>query len=748
MFRGNTPLGDIQSILTGNITNSNIVIYSSGGKQIFDETYEVLRHAAELTPVHDLQKAAALALVMYDATKVTYPDTLKALSYNACALVYMIMCNDIQAQRIGMLRGPDYLEKIENLSKDLQGTSRFVMDSVSKMLLLGLSDSDVAKHNDRLKHYFDVFSLYTGEIPELLRLYNEWYSGLLANIKQKPEREREQQTASTGRISGTRGFGNVNHDGNLNRQAISTWQPLPGYDSEIQVPQKRKDQQLGQEYGSDRQPPPGYDSEIQALQKRKDQQLGQEYGSDRSFHEPQPSQHPAFNQNQTPPFPQPDVHQYYSSASAHNTATVFPRLHDQIVGPIPRSPSMLETPLSPQLTATVTTGPDNWKALYKRPITMTSGDATVPTTGSDLGSGNFSLEYSDSDEFDSPSKESREARANALRHSHFTGPTDDIDIEAEGIGKYSSCIYRMLLSEEIAESSVPSHTNQDDGHISNEAKQVSTMIISSSQTSDSSSDFVTSDSSGHIDANVGTPKVPTQTSFVTPDEAYLHASNRRGAIEQLLEDGGYTGRYSIHSGFNHRSIVLQRPEQEIYIALENGVSNDLRASLIKAVEPVPAHVMTPLSDNQEDKLDITDKQNPRPKIGGYAAEQVDNGGGSRKRKREDHGRTSDGGSNKKAGSGDGDGDDSAGSESDDDNGGQGDGGRRGSDKGDDDDDPEKEDSVDDETAGNNGRRKPTKCRDGSVRVPISSTVVTHEGKEKFDIESYIEVTVSILIHLS
>ncbi|KAG6813566.1 hypothetical protein H0H92_009958 [Tricholoma furcatifolium] len=102
----------------------------------------------------------------------------------------------------------------------------------------------------------------------------------------------------------------------------------------------------------------------------------------------------------------------------------------------------------------------------------------------------------------------------------------------------------------------------------------------------------TSESPNSIDTiNRQIPETLLSTALITPENAFTHASNRRGDIEQLLEDGGYNGHFSIHAGFNRRSIELQRDYQEIIIALSHAISDDLCASLEKAVQPFTCHIL-------------------------------------------------------------------------------------------------------------------------------------------------------------
>ncbi|KAG6806653.1 hypothetical protein H0H92_010497, partial [Tricholoma furcatifolium] len=250
-------------------------------------------------------------------------------------------------------------------------------------------------------------------------------------------------------------------------------------------------------------------------------------------------------------------------------------------------------------------------------------------------------------------------------------------------------------------------------------------------TSDSSSDSMASDLEGHNDApSLGTPNFSAKTSFVAPHEAYLHASNRRGDIERLLEDGGYTGRYSIHAGFNHRSIELQKPIQEIYIALENEVSDDLCASLEKAVEPFSCHVVV-LSMNSLAEETLKGESS---RLGGYTLEEQqasgEGSGSGNKRKGRSEGRGP--GRSRDGGSGGGD-DGSDDSEDDDDNDNRGKGGdRRGGGKGHGNDDPGSDDSGD--------RTKRVDERPVAI-IPIDSTLEVQDGAQEFGIRSTIKATI-------
>ncbi|KAG6808650.1 hypothetical protein H0H92_003391 [Tricholoma furcatifolium] len=361
----------------------------SAEHQISDETYGVLLRAANLTPVKDLQNAAALALRIYEATKdlKNNADALKRLSYDACALVYMIICENVKFKRDGVSDHP----RIRNFIMG-QGPRRM-------LALFGSSKSDVTKHHDELKKYFEIFGLKIGKVSELLGRYHERNDHLLAPLQQRPE--LEQQAASARHTSSTRGSEIVSHNGN--RQASVESQPRPVEQGGHPAPDLS--QQIGgivQQRLAERlaslgiTPPQLGNPSYQPTGRRQHQRQEHDdrHRSDRNY-ESQPSHHPAFNQNQTHPFEQPGVHQHHPSAFGSNAAP-FPQAY-----PLGTAPSSQPYPSVPphhsgaswtqymgspvtsnsgNTTNTTTTWPQNHNIHYNSPVTTNSGNTTTITT--------------------------------------------------------------------------------------------------------------------------------------------------------------------------------------------------------------------------------------------------------------------------------------------------------------------------------------------------------------------------------
>ncbi|KAH0578948.1 hypothetical protein H2248_003131 [Termitomyces sp. 'cryptogamus'] len=223
------------------------------------------------------------------------------------------------------------------------------------------------------------------------------------------------------------------------------------------------------------------------------------------------------------------------------------------------------------------------------------------------------------------------------------------------------------------------------------------------------------------------PSISTQ--YTTPDIAFLYAIHQSNTLHETLADAGYTGSYSLHSGFNPETIESQEPEQEIYIVLDSEISDQLRASLEDIARPFTGIVITP-SDNlaQEAGIDAFDPGlhsglagiNHRhllqhgPRNGGYSwkgdgvyhmdypggSHQSNDGSGGRDGNGGDRNRNEDHISNRKR---------------------RTDGSSDKDEGGDHDDGDERRENMDGDSSY------------GSIRIPFSSIISSIDGGERFDI---------------
>ncbi|KAG6913318.1 hypothetical protein DXG01_007776, partial [Tephrocybe rancida] len=278
-------------------------------------------------------------------------------------------------------------------------------------------------------------------------------------------------------------------------------------------------------------------------------------------------------------------------------------------------------------------------------------------------------------------------------------------------------------------------------------------------------------------------RVHISTESITPDCAQLHMVNRQHALLQTLMDWGFAGCYSFHSGFDEATIHLQEPEQEIYIVLDSEVPDGLCAALEEVVSPFPAIVVTPndmcayecQEGNQAMSTQFYDigpsglgtpltESSQGDNGGGNDQAEGSNwkckeksemdqgeGGGSEGRGSGREGGSGGGGSGGAGGAGAGGsgggsgGGDSGGGSGDggDGNGGGGSGGGGGGGRGDADTDGEDDGRGD----GLDDRHNQTLvggADHGSIQIPFSSSLVSKDRKERFEISAHITVTVHVV----
>ncbi|KAG6880089.1 hypothetical protein C0992_006363 [Termitomyces sp. T32_za158] len=83
------------------------------------------------------------------------------------------------------------------------------------------------------------------------------------------------------------------------------------------------------------------------------------------------------------------------------------------------------------------------------------------------------------------------------------------------------------------------------------------------------------------------------TFYSTPDHAQSHAEEIKPIVHETLKNAGYTGTFSLHSGFDINTIGLPEPKQEIYIVLNKEISDELHCSLGELAFPFVGVVITP-----------------------------------------------------------------------------------------------------------------------------------------------------------
>ncbi|KAG6880092.1 hypothetical protein C0992_006366 [Termitomyces sp. T32_za158] len=101
------------------------------------------------------------------------------------------------------------------------------------------------------------------------------------------------------------------------------------------------------------------------------------------------------------------------------------------------------------------------------------------------------------------------------------------------------------------------------------------------------------------------------TFCITPDHAQLHAEDIIPHIHQTLTHAGYTGTFSLHSGFDINTIGLPEPKQDIYIVLNEEISDELHISLRELASPFEGVVITPnswLQNSAERGLESDDSE--------------------------------------------------------------------------------------------------------------------------------------------
>ncbi|KAG6909150.1 hypothetical protein DXG01_001902 [Tephrocybe rancida] len=230
--------------------------------------------------------------------------------------------------------------------------------------------------------------------------------------------------------------------------------------------------------------------------------------------------------------------------------------------------------------------------------------------------------------------------------------------------------------------------------------------------------------------------------YITCNLAQSHLVSHHLIFHQKLVEWNYTGPYSLHCGFNQATIHYQQPEQQIYIVLDAEVSDGLRNALKEVACPFPGIVMTPVSILLEEGMHGTEDEIPgllsvptESTDGGDSEGNESQGSSSNEKGKsrddgEGHG-TGRGDNHTGNGGGDGDGDGSRGKSNIDRNG-SGDGG-----DGDDEDDTRKDDDRQATRDDGSGGVKP-----GSVQIPFSSTLVTEDCKEKFEISCHVSALVN------
>ncbi|KAG6905407.1 hypothetical protein DXG01_002921 [Tephrocybe rancida] len=232
---------------------------------------------------------------------------------------------------------------------------------------------------------------------------------------------------------------------------------------------------------------------------------------------------------------------------------------------------------------------------------------------------------------------------------------------------------------------------------------------------------------------------------VTPAHAQLHLINHQNVFHQTLVDYGYTGNYSLHSGFDEVTIHLQEPEQEIYIVLDSDVPDGMHAELEEVASPFPCIVLTPDDALEEVGWETGDYSAGPFGLGSAFTEssQDDNGAGDddwgKGSDWKGKGKDSDQGGLGSRGGGAG-GNDAGGGSGGGGGGGSGGGGGGGSEGGDADGEDERRGGGDEDINDTTSATPNGGADHGSIKVPFFSTLASKDRKENFQIFAHINTT--------
>ncbi|GLB43228.1 hypothetical protein LshimejAT787_1301290 [Lyophyllum shimeji] len=97
----------------------------------------------------------------------------------------------------------------------------------------------------------------------------------------------------------------------------------------------------------------------------------------------------------------------------------------------------------------------------------------------------------------------------------------------------------------------------------------------------------------HPEDTLVVPRPREYAKYITADDAYAHATAKEDAIKEALAGLQYEGGYSLHAGFNEDMLHCGQRQEEIYVVLDERVSNEVAVALGDIFAPYPGVVYTP-----------------------------------------------------------------------------------------------------------------------------------------------------------
>ncbi|KAG6914063.1 hypothetical protein DXG01_002694 [Tephrocybe rancida] len=234
---------------------------------------------------------------------------------------------------------------------------------------------------------------------------------------------------------------------------------------------------------------------------------------------------------------------------------------------------------------------------------------------------------------------------------------------------------------------------------------------------------------------------------ITPAHAQLHLIKHKNVFYQTLVDYGYTGSYSLHSGFDEATIHLQKPEQEIYIVLDSDVPDGMCTELEEVewetgdYSTGPFGLGSALTESSQGDDGTGDDDQGKGSYWKGKGKDNDQGGldSGEGGALGGGGSAGDAGGNSGGGGGGGGGRGSSGG-----GGGKGSSGGGGKGEGGDADGEERRGGGDEDVNMNDGTSvMPNGGADhGFIKVPFFSTLISKDRKENFQIVAHIKATVN------